>query len=133
MPNATVRANARPMPKQPPGSVASIRGKTADLESATALLKAAKAVEADNMRNFQAVMDIEMRVRNLSHLASIVSEWATDQNFFHPDSNVDADENRRRGDQTDRLVFAIEQIAERAADLDRTFHSGFAALRGTAQ
>ena len=45
MPNATVRANARPMPKPKPGSVASIRRQTANLKSATALLKAAKVVE----------------------------------------------------------------------------------------
>jgi hypothetical protein len=43
MPNATVRANARPMPKPKPGSVASIRRQTADLKSATALLKASQA------------------------------------------------------------------------------------------
>jgi hypothetical protein len=45
MPNATVRANARPMPKPKPGSVASIRRQTAELETATALLKGAQVVE----------------------------------------------------------------------------------------
>jgi hypothetical protein len=47
MPNATVRANARPMPKPKPGSVASIRRQTADLNSATALLKATEVVERE--------------------------------------------------------------------------------------
>jgi len=47
MPNATVRANARTTPKSPPGSVASIRRKTAELKSSTAALMAAKAVERE--------------------------------------------------------------------------------------
>jgi len=50
MPNATVRANARPMPDPKPGSVASIRRQTANLKSATALLKAAKVVEREGAR-----------------------------------------------------------------------------------
>jgi hypothetical protein len=47
MPNATVRANARTTLKPPPGSVASLRGQTAELESATALLQISQAVERD--------------------------------------------------------------------------------------
>jgi hypothetical protein len=44
MPNATPRASARPLPKSPPkpGSVESVRRKTAGLEEATALLKEAR-------------------------------------------------------------------------------------------
>jgi hypothetical protein len=45
MPNATVRANARTMPEAKPGSVASIRRQTADLKSATAMLRVAQVVE----------------------------------------------------------------------------------------
>jgi hypothetical protein len=47
MPNATVRANARSMPKPEPGSVESIRRGTEELEGATALLEAAKVVERE--------------------------------------------------------------------------------------
>ena len=47
MPNATVRANARPMPEPKPGSVASIRRQTENLKSATALLKVAQVVDRD--------------------------------------------------------------------------------------
>jgi len=44
MPNATVRANARRTPKAPPGSAASVRRKTAELKTATALLKEARPI-----------------------------------------------------------------------------------------
>jgi hypothetical protein len=47
MPNATVRANAQTTPKPPPGSAESIRRQTAELETATALLNAAKVVERE--------------------------------------------------------------------------------------
>jgi hypothetical protein len=47
MPNATVRANARPMPNSKPGSAASIRRQTGELEIATALLKTIPVVERD--------------------------------------------------------------------------------------
>jgi hypothetical protein len=57
MPNATVRANAPTTPKPKPGSAESIRCQTAELESATALLKAAKAVDAGHgdLRTHQAL------------------------------------------------------------------------------
>jgi hypothetical protein len=47
MPNATVRANARPMSKPQPASSESIRRQTADLRTSTALLKAAEVVERE--------------------------------------------------------------------------------------
>jgi hypothetical protein len=47
MPNATVRADARTTPKPPPGSAESIRLQTAELETATALVRAAKVVDRE--------------------------------------------------------------------------------------
>jgi hypothetical protein len=44
MPNRTVRANARTTPKPKPGSAESVRRKTAELKTATALLKEARPV-----------------------------------------------------------------------------------------
>jgi hypothetical protein len=51
MPNATVRANARPMPEARPGSRASIRRQTADLKFATALLKANQSPVPDTIES----------------------------------------------------------------------------------
>jgi hypothetical protein len=76
---------------------------------------------------FSALMDLERPIRELFHLAQIVSEWAAYGNFYHPDPAQDADTNRARADQTDRLVFGIDEIADRAAGLDKAFHSAFSA------
>ena len=61
-------------------------------------------------------LDIEMKVRQLSHLTSIVSEWATDRSMY-PETDDP------RSDQLSRLMFAVDEIAQKAADLDRAFHS----------
>jgi hypothetical protein len=61
-------------------------------------------------------LDIEMKVRQLSHLTSIVSEWATDRSMY-PETDDP------RSDQLSRLMFAVDEIAQKAADLDKAFHS----------
>lgn len=61
-------------------------------------------------------LDIEMKVRQLSHLTSIVSEWATDRSMY-------AETDDLRSDQLSRLMFAVDEIAQKAADLDKALHS----------
>ena len=63
-----------------------------------------------------ADLEIEMKVRQLSHLTSIVSEWATDRSMYPETADL-------RSDQLSRLMFAVDEIAQKAADLDRAFHS----------
>jgi hypothetical protein len=107
----TTRANARSMPKGAPE-----RAAPSVLAQATVELNAA----VDDLRGVRLV-DLEMDIRNLHHLARIVVEWAELQNFYHPDPTADEDTNWERADQTDRLVFAIAEIADRASDLDKAF------------
>ena len=113
MPNATVRADARSMSKSPPQPAA-----PSALAQATDELKASVA-------DFRVgrVLELERDVRNLHHMAQIVAEWAEEQNFYHPDPTADNDTNLERGDQIDRLMFTIAEIADRASDLDKAFHA----------
>lgn len=113
MPTTAVRANARTLPKSPPqpGAPSALAQATVELNAAVADLRLGR------------VLELEQDVRNLHHLAQIVAEWAEDQNFYHPDPTADNDTNLERGDQTDRLVFAIAEIADRASDLDKAFHA----------
>ena len=112
--NTTQRAPARLTPKPAPERAAA----PSTLAQATVELDAA----VDDLRGVR-VLDLERDIRNLHHLAQIVAEWAVEQNFYHPDPTADDDTNRERGDQTDRLVFAIAEIADRASDLDKAFHA----------
>ena len=127
MPNATVRANARTMPKPKPGSAELLRQKTAHLESATALLNAAKVVE--DILN--PLFELEMQIRQMSHFATIVTQWALEQNFYHPDSDADDDTKREHRRQLDRLMFGLDQVAERANDLQEAFDAAWHAMRRT--
>ena len=63
-----------------------------------------------------ADLEIEMKVRQLSHLTSIVSEWATDRSMYPETDDL-------RSDQLSRLMFAVDEIAQKAADLDKAFHA----------
>ena len=106
-------------PKTAPAAPSALAQATVELNAAVADLRLGR------------VLELEQDVRHLHHLAQIVAESAEEQNFYHPDPTADNDTNLERGDQTDRLVFAIAEIADRASDLDKAFH---AALRtGRAQ
>ena len=74
------------------------------------------------------ILDLERDVRNLHHLARISAEWAEEQNFYHPDPDADEDTNLEWGDQLDRLVFVISEIADRASELDKAFRAAFAVI-----
>ena len=131
MPNATVRANARTTPKPPPpGSAKSTRRQTADLEAATALLNAAKVVERASPLEFppaererRALRDLETPISQLHDLTTIMIEWADSQNFYHPNAAADDDTNREHSRQLDRLMFGLDQIAERTSDLREAFRA----------
>jgi hypothetical protein len=86
MTNATVRANARPMPKPKPGSAASIRRQTADLKSATTLLKAAKVIEREledeNMEAFSRAYARWLRARAAIKGADFPEDGGAAANLF---------------------------------------------------
>jgi hypothetical protein len=79
--------------------------------------------ELKEARFGDAVDELEMKVRSLTHMATILSEWAHGQNFYHRDSAEDDDTNRERRRQMDRLMFAIDEIAEKAEDLHDAFQA----------
>jgi hypothetical protein len=134
MPNATVRAAARttpkPAPAEPPskppfGSIESIRQQTAELETATALLKVVQAVEnaaaePKESRSQDLVDELEMKIRGLYHLTNLVSEWAS-----AGISVEDAD-----GAQHDRLMWGLDEIAETVADVHAAFPAAYRSWRG---
>jgi hypothetical protein len=99
------------------------------LNAATSALESAVQLQA---RSKEATWDL-MQVRRLHHMAAIFSEWARDQNFYHPSADQDPDTNRRRSDQADRLMFGIEEIADKAEDLDENFQAAYSYLRKAPQ
>jgi hypothetical protein len=109
--------------KSPPKSASALNAATSALESVGQL----------HARSKEATWELLMQVRRLHHMAAIFSEWAQDQNFYHPSANQDPDTNRRRSDHVDRLMFGIEEIADRAEDLDDAFQAAFSALRKAPQ
>jgi hypothetical protein len=129
MPNATVRANARTLPKpapaEPPskpplGSAESIRRQVDDLKTATRLLKVVQAVEKaaaepKEARSQDLVDELEMKIRGLYHLTILVSEWASAEM-----RGEDAD-----GAQHDRLMWGLDEIAEKVADVHDAFPAAF--------
>lgn len=52
-------------------------------------------------------------------------QWAQEQSFFHPVHNEDDDTNRERERHIDRLMFAVSEIAEKAAELNEAFDATF--------
>jgi hypothetical protein len=53
--------------------------------------------------------------------------------FYHPSADQDPDTNRRRSDHVDRLMFGIEEIADKAEDLDDAFQAAYSYLRKAPQ
>jgi hypothetical protein len=70
---------------------------------------------------FTALMGLEQRICELSHLALIVREWMDDQNFCAP--GLDEDTAREWSDRADRVAFAVSQIADRADELRTAFRA----------
>ena len=115
MPNATVRANARPMPKLKPGSVASIRRQTADLKSATALLKATQDVEREAVTpsgssNSERLADECVSERAYSRWLAALAKW-------HNPDGFDDETGKKRGEELKRaereLVFTPANQSDR--------------------
>jgi hypothetical protein len=108
MPDPCPKPSPSPPPPRPPLTEATIALESAVAEFKVTLLR-------------DVIFDPERRVRGLQHMAVLVNDWAQEQNFYHPDPTADEDTNRARADQTDRMVFGIEEIAERAAELNEAF------------
>ena len=98
MPNATVRANARPMPKPKPGSAASIRRGTADLKSSVALLKAAEVVERE-LADPKAVSDDPERLANDAAFDRAYSRWLAALAKWHNPDGMDDETAKKRSEE----------------------------------
>lgn len=106
------------MPKAAPNSAA-----TSALAEATDALNGLVG-ELKEARALNPAIELEMKVRRLYHLTTIVSEWASAANFPCPASaGDDADTRREWGDQHDRLMFGLDEIAEVVSDLHDAFRS----------
>jgi hypothetical protein len=73
-------------------------------------LEAKRQTRTENV--LDALMDLEPKIRDPDYLASIVAQWSTDTNFYHPDAKVYEGANKRRALQVGCLLFAFAEIAE---------------------
>jgi hypothetical protein len=117
---------AEPPSKPPFGSAESIRQQAAELETATALLKVVQAVEKaasepKEARSQDLVDELEMKIRGLYYLTMFVSEWASD-GLSVEDAN---------GAQHDRLMWGLDEIAEKVADVHDAFPAAYRSWRAT--
>jgi hypothetical protein len=117
---------AEPPSKPPFGSAESIRQQAAELETATALLKVVQAVEKaasepKEARSQDLVDELEMKIRGLYYLTMFVSEWAS-AGLSVEDAN---------GAQHDRLMWGLDEIAEKVADVHDAFPAAYRSWRAT--
>jgi len=117
---------AEPPSKPPFGSAESIRQQAAELETATALLKVVQAVdkaasEPKEARSQDLVDELEMKIRGLYYLTMFVSEWAS-AGLSVEDAN---------GAQHDRLMWGLDEIAEKVADVHDAFPAAYRSWRAT--
>jgi hypothetical protein len=114
-------ARTKPEPAEPPfGSIESIRQQADELKTATALLKAVKVVEnaaaePKESRSRDLVDELEMKIRGLYHLTTIVSEWASYAHF-----PIEGDDG-----QHDRLMWGLDEIAEKVVDVHDAYPAAF--------
>jgi hypothetical protein len=111
MPNATVRANARtlPKPKPNPGSAESLKLATIELED---------AVEELRLSRF---MDLEERLREARHMASIVNLLVREHGTNLPPSRT----FELSEEEMNRLLFAAGKVRDMAVDLDDAYHKAW--------
>jgi hypothetical protein len=133
--NTTQRAGARVAPKSAPkrpAAPSALNAATDALNGAVGEFKHLNAFKRPAANVLDALLDLEKPLHDLDHLARIVADWADDQVFYHPIAQENDDTNRQRARQVEGLMFAVGEIAKKAADLNVAFHAAFKGSSGRA-
>jgi hypothetical protein len=112
MPNATVRANARSMPKPPPQAAV-----PSALAQATVELEAA----VDELHLARGFMDLEEPLREVRYMASIVHSLVMDHAVRRQNGGTFVLSDH----EMSRLLFVASKVSNMAVDLDEAYHKAW--------